>query len=100
MEESPAKVPNPRKADLEKLRGDLAKEIEALGKALKKPAEDFGGDEVWVGRNARAWHRELAGRHKRLGEQVGALLPLIEAAIKSEPERVSASEARAHQRGG
>lgn len=99
MTDSPAKVSNPRKAELEKLRSDLAKEVESLRKALKKPTEDFGGDEVWVGRNARTWHRELVGRHKKLGEQAGALLPLVEAAINNEPEKISASEARAHHRG-
>ncbi|MEV8568674.1 hypothetical protein AB0436_24350 [Streptomyces sp. NPDC051322] len=99
MTDYPAKVPNPRKADLEKLRSDLAKEIEALSKALKKPTEEFGGGDVWVGKNARTWHRELAGRHRRLGEQVAALLPLVEAAITSEPEKVGRKEARTYHDG-
>lgn len=95
---SASNVPNPRKADLQKLRDDLAKEVEFLGRALKGPAEDIGGDKVWVGRNARTWHRELAGRHRKLGEQVGRLLPIVDAAIRGEPEKVSAAEARAYQR--
>ncbi|NGO45775.1 hypothetical protein [Streptomyces ureilyticus] len=99
MSDPEPKVPNPRKADLEKLRSDLAKEVEDLRKALKKPTEDIGGDTVWVGKNARAWHRELDGRHKKLGEQVDKLLPIIDAAVRSEPEKVSTSEARAYNRG-
>ncbi|MEU5221163.1 hypothetical protein AB0G55_00580 [Streptomyces toyocaensis] len=91
-------MPNPRKADLRKLRNDLAKEVESLSRALKGPAEDIGGDKVWVGKNARSWHRELAGRHRKLGEQVGRLLPMLDAAIRDEPEKVSAAQARTYQR--
>ncbi|MET9253168.1 hypothetical protein [Streptomyces sp. NPDC003717] len=81
---------------MEKLRTDLAKEAEILKKVLKKPTEDVGGDKVWVGRNARVWHRELEGRHRKLAEQVGELLPLVEAALRGEPEKVSAAEARSY----
>ena len=94
MAESDAKVANPRKADLERLRSDLAKEVESLRKALKVPAEEIGGDKVWVGKNARAWHRQLDGRHKKLGAQIDKLLLVIDAAIRSEPEKVSPTEAR------
>jgi hypothetical protein len=59
----------------------------------------IGGDRVWVGKNARAWHRELQGRHKKLGEQVDRLLPVVDAAIRGEPEKVSPSEARAFNKG-
>ncbi|MFD9001850.1 hypothetical protein ACFV0T_12895 [Streptomyces sp. NPDC059582] len=93
------KVPNPRKADLEKLRSDLAKEVESLKRALKGPTEEIGGDKVWVGRNARAWHRELDGRHRKLSEQVGNLLPVVDAAIRDEPEKVSAADARSYHKG-
>ncbi|MFI1484581.1 hypothetical protein [Streptomyces sp. NPDC020747] len=99
MSDPEPKVPNPRKADLEKLRSDLAKEVEELRTALKKPTEDIGGDTVWVGKNARTWHTELDGRHKKLGVQVDKLLPIIDAAIRSEPEKVSASEARTYNKG-
>lgn len=99
MTGSEAGIPNPRKADLQKLRGDLAKEVDDLARALKAPSEDIGGDKVWVGKNARAWHRELAGRHRRLGRQVGRLLPLLDAAIRGEPEKVSAAEARSYRAG-
>ncbi|MEU9183946.1 hypothetical protein AB0D14_05135 [Streptomyces sp. NPDC048484] len=77
----------------------MAKEVEELRKALKESAEDIGGDTVWVGKNARSWHKELDGRHKKLGEQVDKLLPIIDAAIRSEPEKVSPSEARAYNKG-
>ncbi|GAB2780141.1 hypothetical protein GCM10027073_11030 [Streptomyces chlorus] len=97
MADPEPKVDNPRKADLEKLRRDLAKEVEHLRKALKGPTEDIGGDKVWVGKNARAWHRELQGRHKKLGEQVDKLLPLVDAAIRNEPEKVTAAEARSYR---
>ena len=98
MAEPDAKVANPRKADLERLRSDLAKEVESLRKALKGPTEEIGGDKVWVGKNARAWHRELDGRHKKLGDQIDKLLPVIDAAIRSEPEKVSPSEARMYHK--
>lgn len=97
--DSEAQVSNPRKADLERLRSDLAKEVESLRKALKGPTEEIGGDRVWVGKNARAWHRELEGRHKRLGERVDRLLPAVDAAIRSEPDKVSPREARAYHKG-
>ncbi|MDT9701465.1 hypothetical protein [Streptomyces sp. P17] len=99
MTESEPKVANPRKADLERLRSDLAKEAGIIKKALKGPTEEIGGSKVWVGKNARAWHRELDGRHKKLGEQVDKLLATIDAAIRSEPEKVSASEARMYHKG-
>jgi len=89
---------NPLKADLERLRSDLAKEMESIRKALKGPTEEIGGDKVWVGKNARAWHRQLEGRHKKLGDQVEKLLPVVDAAIRSEPETVSASEARMYHK--
>jgi hypothetical protein len=97
--DSEPKVDNPKRKDLEQLRRDLAKEVEQLRKALKGPTEDIGGDKVWVGKNARAWHRELQGRHKKLGEQVNKLLPLVDAAIRNEPEKVTAAEARAYHNG-
>ena len=90
---------NPKRKDLEQLRRDLAKEVEQLRKALKGPTEDIGGDKVWVGKNARAWHRELQGRHKKLGEQVDKLLPVVDAAIRNEPEKVTAAEARSYTSG-
>lgn len=96
MADAQPTVVNPRKADLEKLRRDLAQEVERLRKALKGPTEDIGGDKVWVGRNARAWHRELQGRHKKLGEQVDKLLPLVDAALRNEPEKVTPAEARSY----
>jgi hypothetical protein len=96
--DSEPKVANPRKADLERLRSDLAKEVESIRKALKGPTEEIGGDKVWVGKNARAWHSELDGRHRKLGDQVEKLLPIIDAAIRSEPEMVSASEARRYHK--
>lgn len=95
--DSESKVPNPRKSDLERLRSDLAKELESIEKALESPAEEIGGEKVWVGKNARAWHRELDGRHKKLREQADKLLPLIDAAIRSEPEKVPAGEARSYR---
>ncbi|MEV0981290.1 hypothetical protein [Streptomyces sp. NPDC049915] len=98
MTDPEPKVANPRRADLERLRSDLSKEVDALKKALQGPTEEIGGSEVWVGKNARAWHRELEGRHKRLGEQVDKLLPIVDAAIRAEPEKVSASEARSYHK--
>ncbi|MFJ7786831.1 hypothetical protein ACIQY8_29885 [Streptomyces albidoflavus] len=97
--DSEAKVGNPRKADLEQLRRDLAKEVEQFRKALKKPTEDVGGDKVWVGKNARAWHAELKGRHTKVGTQVDKLLPLIDAAIRAEPDKVTPSAARQYTAG-
>ncbi|CCK28249.1 hypothetical protein BN159_3870 [Streptomyces davaonensis JCM 4913] len=99
MTDPESKVVNPRKADLERLRSDLAKEVEHLRKALKGPAEAIGGERVWVGKNARAWHRELDGRHRKLRAQVDKLLPMIDAAIRQEPEKVPAAEARTYQQG-
>ncbi|MGX1560290.1 hypothetical protein [Streptomyces sp. NPDC055506] len=72
--------------------------MESIKKALKSPTEQIGGDKVWVGKNARAWHRELDGRNKKLIEQVDKLLPIIDAAIRSEPEKVSQSEARTYNK--
>ncbi|MFJ8052984.1 hypothetical protein [Streptomyces luteogriseus] len=99
MADQEVQVSNPRKADLERLRSDLTKEVESLRKALKGPTEEIGADRVWVGKNARAWHRELEGRHKKLGEWVDRLLPVVDAAIRGEPDKVSSSEARAYHRG-
>ncbi|MEU3198032.1 MULTISPECIES: hypothetical protein [unclassified Streptomyces] len=99
MTDPEPKVDNPKRKDLEQLRRDLAKEVEQLRKALKGPTEDIGGDKVWVGKNARAWHRELQGRHKKLGEQVDKLLPMVDAAIRNEPEKVTAAEARSYNSG-
>ena len=100
MNDPAPKVPSPRRSDLEKLRSDLAKDVEALRSALTGPDADMAGGKVWVGKNARTWHRELGARHKRLKEQVDKLLPLLDAAIRDEPEKVSAADARAYHRSG
>ncbi|MFE2580247.1 hypothetical protein [Streptomyces sp. NPDC059378] len=91
------KVANPRKADLVRLRGDLAREVERLRTALRRPTQDLGGDKVWVDRNARSWHTGLAGRDKKLGIEVDKLLPLLDAAIRTEPDRISPADARAYR---
>ncbi|MGW2900791.1 hypothetical protein ACWDAO_41060 [Streptomyces sp. NPDC001212] len=81
------------------MRRDLARDVDSLTKALQGPTRDIGGDKVWVGKNARAWHRELEGRHKKLGEEVGKLLPNADAAIRNEPDKVPAAETRLYQKG-
>ncbi|MER5597384.1 hypothetical protein [Streptomyces sp. NPDC002265] len=91
------KVANPRKADLVRLRGDLAREVERLRTALRRPTQDLGGDKVWVGRNARSWHTGLVGRDRKLGIEVDKLLPLLDAAIRTEPDRISPADARAYR---
>ncbi|MFF7977637.1 hypothetical protein ACFZDK_00690 [Streptomyces sp. NPDC007901] len=99
MTDPDPKVPNPRKADLVRLRGDLAKEVDGFRDALKRPTADMGGDKVWVGRNARAWQQELDGRNRRLRDQVDKLLPVIDAAIRNEPDQVSQADARMYHHG-
>ncbi|WP_263166690.1 hypothetical protein [Streptomyces sp. SCSIO ZS0520] len=99
MIEGAREVPNPRRAELERLRRDLAREVETLRSALRSAHADMAGDKVWVGRNARSWQRELGGRDRRLREQVDGLLPLLDAAIRKEPERVAGAEARSYEQG-
>lgn len=88
-------VANPRRARLVALLKEVQAQAGALATALDKGAADMGGGKVWVGTTGSAFQSEIEGRKQRLHAQADKLAGIVSAAIASEPERITASEARA-----
>jgi hypothetical protein len=87
-------VDNPRRRRLITLLGLVRAQAESLATALDKGAQDMGGGKVWIGITGSAFQEEIEGRKQRLHQQVGKLEGIVNAAIESEPEKITASEAR------
>jgi hypothetical protein len=87
-------VDNPRRRRLITLLGVVRAQAESLATALDKGAQDMGGGKVWIGTTGSAFQEEIEGRKQRLHQQVGKLEGIVNAAIASEPEKITASEAR------
>jgi hypothetical protein len=88
-------VANPRRQKLERLLSAVRAQAGALASALDKSARDMGGGEVWTGATASAFQQEIEGRKQRLHTQAGKLEGIVNDALRSEPEKITASEARA-----
>lgn len=88
-------VANPRRARLQALLREVQAQAGALATALDKGAQDMGGGKVWVGTTGSAFQSEIEGRKQRLHAQADKLAGIVSAAIASEPEQITASEARA-----
>jgi hypothetical protein len=89
-----AMVANPRRAWLQALLSEVQAQASALTTALDKGA-GHGGGKVWVGTTGSAFQSEIEGRKQRLHAQADTLAGIVSAAIASEPEQITASEARA-----
>ncbi|SEG94415.1 hypothetical protein SAMN05216223_13030 [Actinacidiphila yanglinensis] len=87
-------VDNPWRQQLVTLRGDLLKEMHELRALLKGPCADVGQGETWVGPAADAWHAEAEGRRTDILAQLGRLVPLVDAEIRTCPEQVTLGEAK------
>jgi ligand-binding sensor domain-containing protein len=88
-------VANPRRQRLESLLSAVRAQAGALASALDKGAQDMGGGRVWTGTTAGAFQQEIEGRKQRLHSQAGKLEGIVNDALASEPEKITASEARA-----
>ena len=88
-------VDNPRRRRLITLLGAVRAQAESLATALDKGARDVGGGKVWIGTTGSAFQQEIEGRKQRLHQQVGKLEGIVNAAIASEPEKITATETRA-----
>lgn len=86
-------VANPRRQKLQTLLSTVRAQAGALASALDKGAQDMGGGKVWTGTTGSAFQREVQGRKQKLHDQAGKLE--VNEALASEPEQVTASEARA-----
>jgi hypothetical protein len=91
------KVDNPRLAALKRLRSDLATDIETYRGVLGTAASDMGGKKVWTGTTASRWSDQVAHHRTRVKNLVDRLLPIIDAAIKAAPAKVTRTEARQWQ---
>ncbi|WP_328326713.1 MULTISPECIES: hypothetical protein [unclassified Streptomyces] len=92
-----AKVENPRRHALVKLKRDIEHEMNDLNNLLKKPSADVGEKRSWAGPNATTWHSDIEGRRKAMLAQLGSLLPTVQAEINRAPEKVSPAEAKLMQ---
>jgi hypothetical protein len=91
-------VTNPRRQKLEALLRTVRAQKEALATALDKGAQDMGGGKVWVGTTGSAFQAEIEGRKQKLHAGAAKLEGIVTEAIAHEPEKITASEARAqHQ---
>lgn len=91
-------VANPRRQKLESLLSTVRAQKDALASALDEGARDMGGGKVWTGTTGSAFQSEIEGRKQKLHTQAGKLEAIVTEALSREPEKVTASEARAqHQ---
>jgi hypothetical protein len=88
-------VANPRRQKLQTLLSTVRAQAGALASALDKGAQDMGGGKVWTGTTGSAFQQEIQGRKQKLHDQAGRLEGIVNQALASEPEKITASEARA-----
>lgn len=92
-----ATVPNPAIADLNSLKSRLNGELAKLNDTLKTTCSDMGGKKVWVGKAADTWSTEVTGRRGRIQTLLGKLIPIIDAEIKTLPEKVTPIDAKLYR---
>jgi hypothetical protein len=89
-------VGNPQRAELARLRGEVASAREGVATALDAASAKMGDGKTWTGPTAATnWAAELNGRKKNLGSWMDTVLREIDAKLKTMPEQVTASQARA-----
>jgi hypothetical protein len=88
------RVDNPWRGHLLTLKADLQREMGELSGLLARPCADIGEGSVWVGPAADTWHREAEARRRDMLAQLRALVPLVETAIRTCPEKVTIGEAK------
>jgi len=90
-----AMVPNPQRAELTRLRGEIAAARSGIATALDAAAKKMADGKTWTGPTAATnWAAELTGRKKNLGPWIDAVLTQIDAKLRSMPDEVTATEAR------
>lgn len=88
-------VGNPQRAELARLRGEVASAREGVATALDAAAKKMGDGKTWTGPTAaKNWAAEVNGRKKNLGPWIDTVLREIDAKLKTMPEQVTATEAR------
>jgi uncharacterized protein YukE len=88
-------VTNPRRQKLESLLSTVRAQKDALASALDKGAQDMGGGKVWTGTTGSAFQAEIEGRKQKLHTQAGKLEGIVGEALSHEPEKITATQARA-----
>jgi hypothetical protein len=89
-----ATVPNPAIRDLQSLKTRLQQELATLNDTLKTTCSDMGGKKVWVGKAADTWTTDVDGRRRRIQQLLAKLVPIIDAEIKTLPEKVTPTDAK------
>jgi hypothetical protein len=88
-------VTNPRRQKLESLLSMVRAQKDALASALDRGAQDMGGGKVWTGTTGSAFQAEIEGRKQKLHTQAGKLEGIVGEALSHEPEKITATQARA-----
>jgi uncharacterized protein YukE len=88
-------VTNPRRQKLESLLSTVRAQKDALASALDRGAQDMGGGKVWTGTTGSAFQQEIEGRKQKLHTQAGKLEGIVGEALSHEPEKITATQARA-----
>jgi hypothetical protein len=89
-------VANPQRAELARLRADVAAAREGIATALDTASTKMADGKTWTGPTAATnWAAELNGRKKNLGPWIDAVLREIDAKLRSMPEKVTSTQARA-----
>lgn len=88
-------VTNPRRQKLESLLSTVRAQKDALASALDRGAQDMGGGKVWTGSTGSAFQAEIEGRKQKLHTQAGKLEGIVGEALSHEPEKITATQARA-----
>jgi hypothetical protein len=98
-----ARVDNPERERLVRLKRELEKERGELVGALRRAASEVGrggrdSAKAWVGRRADRWHDEVAGHRRTIRARIDTVLEDIQREIDSMPEKVTPAEATSMHR--
>lgn|GEM_PF-6600121 len=89
---------NPRREWLQQLLSALEVHTNAMRPVLDKPARDFGSSRAWVGTEAASrFESEISGRKASVHTLVDGLRDVVAAALRAEPMKVPADQARQMQ---
>jgi hypothetical protein len=89
---------NPRRAWLQQLLSTLDTHVNAMRPVLDKPAQDFGSGKAWVGTDAASkFQSEISGRKTDVHTLTDGLRDVIAAALRAEPAKIPADQARQMQ---
>ncbi|UNZ21227.1 hypothetical protein [Streptomyces sp. 891-h] len=91
-------VPSPVRADLQRLRDDVALQQETIATSLDRAAQDMAEGGVWEGPTAEIFGEEIEGRKTDVHRYADEVLAAVDAQLSVTPELIPLSDARAYRK--